>query len=127
MTGTILIVEDETLAAMELQETLERMGHRVPETIASGDEVLGAVLRHRPDLVIMDIHLRSYIDGIDAVSRLRMVSRVPVIYVTAYPAHSLEDRARKTGPVDYLEKPIDDARLKESVERALSGRQPALA
>jgi CheY-like chemotaxis protein len=127
MTGTILIVEDETLAAMELQETLERMGHRVPETIASGDEVLAAVMRHRPDLVIMDIHLRSYIDGIDAVSRLRMVSSVPVIYVTAYPARSVLDRAMHTSPVDYLEKPIDDARLRESVERALSGRQAALA
>lgn len=119
MAASILVVEDETLVGLELKETLEGMGYRVPEVIASGDEVLGATLRHRPDLVLMDIHLKSYIDGIDAVTRLRMVSSVPVVYMTAYPAKSVEDRAFGTSPADYLQKPIDDARLRQAVERAL--------
>lgn len=117
----ILLVEDEPLAALELQETLEGLGYEVPAPLSSGDEVLGAVVGLRPDLVIMDIHLKSYIDGVDAVSRFRMVSQVPVIYVTAYAAQGLEERARGTCPSDYLEKPIDEERLKASVERALAG------
>jgi CheY-like chemotaxis protein len=120
MDACILVVEDEPLAAMELKENLEALGYRVPETLASGDEVLSAVLRLKPDLVIMDIHLKSYIDGVDAVSRLRLVSTVPVIYITAYPAESVEERVRHTMPVDYLVKPIDDERLRESIERALA-------
>lgn len=125
MTGTILIVEDEPIAAMDMQESLERMGHAVVGIISSGDDVLGAAMSLRPSLIIMDIHLRSYIDGIDAAARLRLMSDVPVIYVTAYPAQSLLDRAMKTKPAGYLEKPIDEARLRESIERALSDMQPA--
>ena len=125
MTGTILVVEDEPIAAMDLQESLECMGHAVVGIVASGDEVPAAVLSLRPDVVIMDIHLRSYIDGIDAAARLRLLSRVPVIYVTAYPARSLQDRAMKTAPAAYLEKPIDESLLRASIEKALSDLQPA--
>ncbi len=125
MTGTILVVEDEPIAAMDMQESLERMGHAVVGIIATGDEVPAAVLSLRPDVVIMDIHLKSYIDGIDAVSRLRLLSDVPVIYVTAYPARSLLDRAMKTAPAAYLEKPIDESLLRASIEKALSDPQPA--
>ena len=124
MTGTILIVEDEPLAAMDMQESLERMGHAVVGILASGDEVPAAVLSLRPDVVIMDIHLKSYIDGIDAVSRIRLLSDVPVIYVTAYPARCLMDRAMKTAPAAYLEKPIDESLLKSCIEKALSDLQP---
>jgi len=125
MTGTILVVEDEPIAAMDLQESLERMGHAVVGIVASGDEVPTAVLSLRPDVVIMDIHLKSYIDGIDAAARLRLLSSVPVIYVTAYPARSLMDRAMKTAPVAYLEKPIDESLLRSCIEKALSDLQPA--
>lgn len=117
--AVILLVEDEPLAALELQEILEGLGHSVLPPLASGDEVLGVVMAQKPDLIIMDIHLKSYIDGVDAVSRLRLVSQAPVIYITAYSGRSVEDRARGTGPADYLEKPIDEERLRASVERAL--------
>ena len=125
MPATILVVEDETLVGLEIKESLERMGYSVPDVLASGDEVLSAVMRLRPDLVLMDIHLKSYIDGIDVTTRLRMVSSVPVIYMTAYPARSVEDRALGTHPADYLEKPIDDERLRLSVEKALASPSPS--
>lgn len=118
----ILLVEDEPLAALEMQETLEGIGYEVHAPLSSGDEVLTAVMAWKPDLIIMDIHLKSYIDGVDAVSRLRLVSQVPVIYVTAYSGRSVEDRARGTNPADFLEKPLGEGRLEASVERALAGR-----
>lgn len=116
----ILLVEDESISALEMRETLEGLGYEVLPVLASGDEVLGSVLSRRPDLIIMDIHLKSYIDGVDAVSRLRMVSQVPVIYVTAYTGEGVESRARGTSPADYLEKPVEESRLKASVEKALA-------
>ena len=120
MQATILVVEDECLCGMEIQESLEKAGHRVPEVLSSGDEVLGAVLRHKPDLVVMDINLKSYIDGIDAASRLRMVRPTPVIYVTAYPEKGTEDRARRTEPFAYLQNPLEEGALADCVERALA-------
>lgn len=119
----ILIVEDEAIAALEMKETLERLGNEVPLVIASGDEVLGAVLRLHPDLVIMDIHLRSFIDGIDAAERLKMLGDIPVIYVTAYPNPDIRERAGKTRPEAYLLKPIDDDEFAAAVSQALQKRE----
>ncbi len=118
--ATILVVEDEGICGLAIQETLERAGHRVPAVIDSGDEVLGAVLAHKPDLIVMDIKLRSYIDGVDAAARLRMVSRAPVIYLTAYPETANEARIRATEPAAYLFKPLDERRLLEEIEKALA-------
>jgi CheY-like chemotaxis protein len=118
----ILVVEDEPLAAMEMQETLEDAGYDVPEVIASGDAVLPAVLRWKPSLVIMDIRLASFTDGVDAVERLRVLSDAPVIYVTAYPGRGSQDRAARTKPYAYLLKPLAPDLLRKTVERALSGQ-----
>jgi CheY-like chemotaxis protein len=115
----ILVVEDEPIVGMQLQESLESMGHRVPAVIDSGDEVLAAVLSHKPDLILMDIKLRSFIDGVDAASRLKLVYDVPVIYLTAYPSKGSQDRAMSTNPAAYLVKPINDKTLREQIELAL--------
>lgn len=123
----ILVVEDEPIVGMQLQESLEAMGHRVPAVVDSGDEVLGAVLAHSPDLILMDIKLRSFIDGVDAAARVRLVRDIPIIYLTAYPSRGSQDRAERTSPVAYLVKPINDKTLAEQIERALSpgGSGPA--
>ncbi|MGO8692260.1 MAG: response regulator [Rectinemataceae bacterium] len=118
----ILIVEDETIVAMQLQESLEAAGHTVPEIVDSGDAVMAAVLAHKPDLIIMDINLKSFIDGVDAAARLRLISDVPIIFLTAYPSQGSQDRALKTKPYAYMLKPINDRLLLDSVERALSPR-----
>jgi CheY-like chemotaxis protein len=106
---------------MQLQESLEGMGHKVPAIIDSGDEVLSAVVAHKPDLIIMDIKLRSFIDGVDAAKRVKLVCDVPVIYLTAYPSKGSQDRALGTRPAAYLVKPVSDKTLGEQIEKALSG------
>jgi CheY-like chemotaxis protein len=124
--ASILVVEDEPIVGMQLQESLEGMGHRVPAVIDSGDEVLGAVLSLKPDLILMDIKLRSFIDGVDAASRLKLVCDVPVIYLTAYPSKGSQDRAMSTKPAAYLVKPINDKTLSEQIDRALNGGAPSV-
>jgi two-component system, response regulator PdtaR len=119
--ASILVVEDEPIVSMQLQESLEGMGHKVPAIIDSGDEVLSAVLTHKPDLILMDIKLRSFIDGVDAAKRLKLVCDVPVIYLTAYPSKGSQDRAMGTNPAAYLVKPISDKALGEQIDKALRG------
>ncbi len=118
--ASVLIVEDEPIVAMQLQESLEAMGYAVPAIIDSGDEVLSAVMANKPDLILMDIKLRSFIDGVDAAKRVKLVCEVPVIYLTAYPSKGSQDRAMGTDPAAYLIKPIGDRALKEAIERALA-------
>jgi two-component system, response regulator PdtaR len=124
--ASVLIVEDEPIVGMQLQESIEEMGHTVPAVVDSGDAVLSAVLQHKPDLVVMDIKLRSFIDGVDAAKRLKLVCDVPVIYLTAYPSKGSQDRAMGTGPAAYLVKPIGDKALGAEIEKALCGATPKL-
>ena len=116
----VLVVEDEPIVSMQLRESLELMGHTVSGIIDSGDEVLGAVLARKPDLILMDIKLRSFIDGVDAARRLRLVCDLPVIFLTAYPGKGIRDRAADGTPSAYLVKPVSDATLRASIDRALS-------
>jgi two-component system, response regulator PdtaR len=121
----ILIVEDEPIAALRLRESLESMGHAILATMASADGVLEAVATGRPDLVIMDIHLKSFIDGVDAAARIKLLRPVPVIFLTGYSGQGTMERAMKVGPAAYLVKPVSDATLRDSVERALWPGAPA--
>jgi CheY-like chemotaxis protein len=118
----ILIVEDEPLVALELKETLQDAGYQVPATIDSADALLGAVRDHAPDLVLMDIRLRSFLDGIDAVNRLRFLSKVPVIFTTAYSTPDVVRRAEGTHPAAFLVKPVDGPVLVAAVQDALGAR-----
>lgn len=117
--ASVLIVEDEPLAALEIQECLERMGHEVPRIVDSADAVIGAVVSLRPDLVVMDIHLKSYTDGIDAARRLSLIHPAPLIFLSAYSDQEVRDRAASASPVAYLVKPLDENLFRESVTRAL--------
>jgi DNA-binding NarL/FixJ family response regulator len=125
MSERILIVEDEPLVALELKETLEDAGFEVPLTVDSADRVLQAVSTHRPSLILMDIRLRSFIDGVDVVARVRMMSPVPVIYLTAYSTPEVVHRAQATHPAAFLIKPIDGAALVKTVRSALQSSTEA--
>ena len=120
----IMIVEDEPIVAMELQDTLELEGYEVCGIIDSADALLAAAQREKPQLLLMDIRLRSYIDGIDAVQRLRFFNKVPVIYMTAWNTPDVRRRADATKPEAFLTKPIDTAELLTAVERALAPDTP---
>lgn len=117
---TIIIVEDEALAGLEIQENLQKAGYHVPEVVPSSDKVLSAVVKHKPHLIIMDIKLDSYTDGIDAAQRLRILGNTPVMYLTAYGDQKTRDRADRTGHSDFLVKPVSSELLCESVARALA-------
>jgi CheY-like chemotaxis protein len=115
----VLVVEDEPIIGLELQETLEQMGFVVPAIVVSADKIMEAVAMHRPDVILMDIRLHSFIDGIDAARRLRMVSNVPIIYLSAYTDDAVRNRAAKTQPVAVLAKPVDEATLLATIRQAL--------
>ncbi len=120
MKNTILVVEDEPIIAMELQEMLQTSGYDVPEVVKNADGVMPAVLKHNPDLVLMDIYLKSFIDGIDAAQRVKMLKKTPVIFLTAYPNEAIRKKALSINPEAYLLKPVKDEELLQQVEKALA-------
>lgn len=115
----ILIVEDEGLVALDLQEFLVGQGYEVPALVSTADRVLEEVMAHKPHLILMDIHLKSFIDGIDAAQRVRLLQPIPVIFLTAYPNKVLRDRALKINPTAYLEKPVRKETLLRKIKISL--------
>jgi len=119
----ILIVEDESIVAFNLQQRLAQLGYEVPHVAVSGQESLDLVSQSRPDLVLMDIHIEGEMDGIDVATRLNEGTPVPVIYLTAYSEDSTLERARKTRPYGYLIKPFSERELHATIQMALERRE----
>ena len=118
--ANILVVEDEGIIAEDIRVTLERVGHNVVAVCASGEEAIGLVDEHPPDLVLMDIHLAGAVDGIETAARIRSRHDLPIIYLTAYADSETLLRAKETGPFAYLVKPFDEKDLKPAIELTLA-------
>jgi CheY-like chemotaxis protein len=120
---TILVVEDEALVGMELEEGLTHLGYQVPEVVTKGDEVLAAVERVRPDLILMDIRISGAIDGVEAAAGVRRISDVPLVFLTAYNDPQTLARAAEVRPDGFLIKPFGDRELAAVVASLLARRQ----
>ena len=114
----ILVVEDESIVAFNLQQRLSMLGYDVPAIAVSGQESIDVVSQMQPDLVLMDIHIQGDMDGIEVAAKLRETHAVPVIYLTAYSEDSTLDRARKTQPYGYLLKPFSERELHATIQMA---------
>lgn len=115
----ILIVEDERLVAMDIRNTLQRLGYQVVGIATSGQQALDQIAQQQPDLVLMDIRLRGSLDGIQTVEQFQTRFDIPVVYLTAYADDTTLERARRTGPYGYIMKPFDEQALRITIDIAL--------
>lgn len=121
MTGeSILVVEDEAIVAFNLKRVLSSFGYSVADPVDSGSAAVMAVGASKPDLVLMDIHLRGEMDGIAAAHCMRSLYDLPIVYLTSYADDSSMEQARQTAPYGYLVKPVQDRELHATIEMALA-------
>jgi PAS domain S-box-containing protein len=118
----ILLVEDESIEALDIKQTLESFGYKVPYVASSGEEAVEKALEIMPDLILMDIILKGDIDGIETVSKIKDLN-IPVIYLTAHSEESTIERAKITEPYGYIIKPYDSTELKYAIELAIYKNQ----
>jgi len=114
----ILLVEDESIEALDIKHTLESFGYEVPYVASTGEEAVKKALEIMPDLILMDIILKGKTNGIDAALEIKKFN-IPVIFLTAHPEESTIERAKLTEPYGYLTKPYDTIELKYSIELAI--------
>lgn len=115
----ILIVEDEIITAVDIQETLEKAGHRVTAIARNFQEAVAAVRQYPPDLAMIDIRLEgSSADGITTARELLNQHWMPIIYLTASSESQAFQRAKETLPAAYLLKPFRHHELAFQVELA---------
>ncbi len=116
---TILVVEDDAVAAMELKLTLRDLGYQVVGNAASGEEAVRKALGLQPDLILMDITLEGHMDGIAAAAAIKKTHAIPLIYLTAHDDTITLERAKMTEPFGYLPKPCAKHTLAATIEVAL--------
>jgi two-component system cell cycle response regulator DivK len=119
----ILLVEDNAKNMTLLRDVLRASGYRTLEA-TTGAQALMLASEHGPALVLMDIRLPD-MDGVEALSRLRMDGRtasIPVLAVTAQAMKGDSERFKEAGFDGYLSKPVDIDELLMIVEQHCGGR-----
>ncbi|MEH1831507.1 MAG: EAL domain-containing protein [Nostoc sp.] len=119
----ILVVEDEIIVAMDIQNRLRKFGYTVLGLADSGEEAIKKAADNSLDLVLMDIHLKGNMDGVEAAQIIHNIFNVPVIYLTANADESTLARAKVTEPFGYILKPFKEKELKFTIEITLSKHQ----
>ncbi len=115
----ILIVEDEIIIAMEIADRLGSMGYEVLRIVANGKDAINVALQEKPNLILMDIMIQGDMDGIETATKIRNVSDIPVIYLTANADEATLQRAKVSDAFGYLIKPFEERELGTTIEMAL--------
>src|SRR5438034_7771310 len=112
-----VLVDDEQLARDELGYLLGQIGGvEVLGQAGNGIEALSTIERLQPDVVFLDVQMPG-LTGFEVARRMLNARASPhIVFVTAYDQHAIE--AFEVNAVDYLLKPVDQARLEVAVERA---------
>lgn len=116
----VLIAEDEYLTALDLIQRLEGWGLVCVGPAVSGEEAVQLAERTQPDLVIIDISLRGWMDGIDAAVRIRETCPANIIFLSSYQDVPTRERAAEVQPLDFLLKPYDERQLRELLRKAVA-------
>lgn len=115
----VLVVEDEILSATDIVDMIRSFGYSTLGPVATGEDALLFAGRDKPDIILMDIHLRGDIDGITAATEIRTKYKIPVIYITAHSDIETLDRVKVTEPYGYIMKPFGERDIYLTLELAI--------
>jgi DNA-binding response OmpR family regulator len=119
--ASVLVVDDESDIRYLVRELLERAGHDVVEA-GDGNEALRLFFSSRPDLVVLDVSMPG-LDGWGTLERIRDLSDVPVVMLTAQAQELAKVRGLRGGADDYITKPFGRQELLARIEANLRRRR----
>ncbi len=120
---TILIAEDDARMMKLVRRTLELEGYRAI-TAPDGRQALDLALNQTPDLIVLDVMMPE-MDGFTVAQRVRAVSQVPILMLTARAAETDIVHGLDSGADDYLLKPFGADELTARVRALLRRTRPA--
>lgn len=125
--GSVAVIEDEMLIAMDIDAIVREMGHRVTGIARTRDQAVTLAKAERPDLILADIQLADNSSGIDAVDDiLSEIGEIPVIFITAFPERLLTGKCPE--PAFLITKPYTEEQVRSAVSQAMffSSTEPLL-
>lgn len=113
----ILIIEDEPLIAMDIEQMVEGLGHRVVGIARTHKEAVALYHKTQPRMILADIQLADGSSGIDAVNDILHAHPIPVIFITAFPERLLT--GERPEPTFLVTKPFNPDMVKALISQAL--------
>jgi CheY-like chemotaxis protein len=117
LASRVLIIEDEPIIALDLENLVTELGHKVVGTAATAADAVKKAHTERPGLVLADINLGEGGSGIDAVAEILNSFDIPVIFITAYPEKLLT--GERPEPTYLIAKPFLPETVQATVGQAL--------
>ena len=115
--GTVLVVDDDPMVLRSVRDALSTAGFR-PMVTADPEEALLLMAEHSPRLALLDLMLPEH-DGTELMGDILAVSRIPVIFLSAYGRDEVVARVLEQGATDYIVKPFSPTELVARVRAAL--------
>lgn len=119
MKPKILVVEDEMIIAYDIKGILEN-DYNVTINVRSVDEALIKIEEEQPNLILLDINLRSEKDGTSLGEYLLKKDTIPFVYITSYCDKATLDKVKDTRPYGFIVKPFKAVDLLSTVFLALN-------
>ena len=116
----ILVVEDEAIIAIDIVTQLRDLGYEPLGPATTGEQAIEMAGRLRPQLVLMDIHLGSQMDGITAAQEIRTQYEIPCVFLSAFTGEESQARAKLTDPAGYMAKPFTEYELRTVLAAVLA-------
>lgn len=113
----VLIIEDETFIAMDIEALVKNLGHNVIGVARTHREALALARKKKPGLILADIQLADGSSGLEAVNELLHSFEVPVVFITAYPERFLT--GERPEPAFLISKPFQPAMVSAVASQAL--------
>lgn len=107
-THRVMVVEDESLIAIDLKMSLKALGFEVSDVVSSGEAAIASAHNEPPDLILMDIHLQGTLDGIDAAIQIQAKNSIPIVFMSAYTDSTTMERLNNTKPAGFIPKPLNN-------------------
>lgn len=117
--NSILIVEDEILIVERLKADLKKHGYDIVGSCDTVEQAIFMAGETFPDLVLMDIRLKSDMSGIEGAEFLSQRYSIPIIFLTDVADEHLLEKALDTLPSNYIAKPYQLKQLLISIKQAL--------
>jgi CheY-like chemotaxis protein/pimeloyl-ACP methyl ester carboxylesterase len=113
----VLIIEDETFSAMNLESLVRNLGHTVIGVATTHSDAIAIARDNRPDLILSDVQLADGSSGLDAVNEIYKDAALPVIFITSYPDRFLT--GERPEPAFLLAKPYQPAMVSALISQVL--------
>ena len=123
MKNNILVVEDETIVAMEIESYLISLDYNIVAICSTANEAYEEAISKSVDLVLMDIYLRES-NGIEATAKIKKIKpHLPIIFLSAFMDEESITKAIEVNPEAYLMKPFNRNELAVAIKIGLKHKE----